>query len=162
MTDIASLQELEMLFGPMFDEYFNGDTQVVSESSAITTVDASDKRQPQNTTPSTSTTIAADLTQLDIQTTPEPITQEQNDNANENINQAENVMVDEDEFINIFAMHEELHQFKRLDVWELVDKSYCKNVINMEWFWKAKCDEENIVIHKKHVMWLKDIVRKKE
>ncbi|GKA42690.1 retrovirus-related pol polyprotein from transposon TNT 1-94 [Tanacetum coccineum] len=171
--------------------------QFVSKSSAITTVDASDKRQPQNTTPSTSTTIAADLTQLDIQTTPEPTTQEQNDNANENINQVENVMVDEDEFINIFgtlvyeqgesssrhvdpreepknikeamanhawieAMHEELHRFERLDVWELVDRSYCKNVINMKWFWKAKCDEENIVIHKKHVMWLKDIVRKKE
>ncbi|GJS11422.1 retrovirus-related pol polyprotein from transposon TNT 1-94 [Tanacetum coccineum] len=42
--------------------------------SAVTTADASDKHQQLNTTPSTSTTLAADITQLDIQTTPEPTT----------------------------------------------------------------------------------------
>ncbi|GKG39928.1 hypothetical protein Tco_0466705, partial [Tanacetum coccineum] len=31
----------------------------------------------------------------------------------------------------IEAMQEELHQFARLDVWELVDIPLCKNVINM-------------------------------
>ncbi|GKB99018.1 gag-pol polyprotein [Tanacetum coccineum] len=46
-------------------------------------------------------------------------------------------------------MQEELHQFDRLDVWELVDRPLCKNVINMKWLWKNKCDEENIVIHNK-------------
>ncbi|GKB92983.1 retrovirus-related pol polyprotein from transposon TNT 1-94 [Tanacetum coccineum] len=77
-------------------------TPVVSKSSAVPTTDASDKRQQQNITPSTSTTISAYLTQLDIKTTPEPSTQEQTVTAHENINQAENVMVDEDEFIKIF------------------------------------------------------------
>ncbi|GJZ24693.1 hypothetical protein Tco_0562152 [Tanacetum coccineum] len=52
------------LFGPFFDEYFNGENQVVSKSSTVTTVDASDKRQQQlDSTPSTSTlatTITAD------------------------------------------------------------------------------------------------------
>ncbi|GKE15770.1 retrovirus-related pol polyprotein from transposon TNT 1-94, partial [Tanacetum coccineum] len=38
---------------------------------------------------------------------------------------------------------EELHQFDRLDVWELVDRPLCKNVINMKWLWKNKRDEEN-------------------
>ncbi|GJZ00777.1 retrovirus-related pol polyprotein from transposon TNT 1-94, partial [Tanacetum coccineum] len=37
----------------------------------------------------------------------------------------------------------ELHQFDRLDVWELVDRPLCKNVINMKWLWKNQCDEEN-------------------
>ncbi|GJU31578.1 retrovirus-related pol polyprotein from transposon TNT 1-94 [Tanacetum coccineum] len=233
----TSLNELDILFSPMFDEYFNGATPVVSKSSAVTTADASDKRQQQNTTPSTSTTVAADLTQLDIQTTPEPTTQAPTVTANENINHAENVMVDEDEFINIFdtpvhevressslhvdpsnmdtfyqrhpseyhwtkdhplehvlgnpsqpvktrgqldtdgemcvfaltvsrtepknvkeamvdhawieAMQEELHQFERLNVWELVDRPYCQNVNNLKWLWKNKCDEENTVIHNK-------------
>ncbi|GKF05382.1 retrovirus-related pol polyprotein from transposon TNT 1-94 [Tanacetum coccineum] len=45
----------------------------------------------------------------------------------------------------IEAMQEELHQFDRLDVWELVDRPLCKNVINM----KNKHDEENTVIHNK-------------
>ncbi|GJT56168.1 hypothetical protein Tco_0991222 [Tanacetum coccineum] len=39
--------ELESLFGPLFDEYFDGVNQVVSKSSAVTTADASDKRQQQ-------------------------------------------------------------------------------------------------------------------
>nr|GFD22833.1 retrovirus-related Pol polyprotein from transposon TNT 1-94 [Tanacetum cinerariifolium] len=46
----------------------------------------------------------------------------------------------------IESMQEELHQFDRLDVWELVDRQLCKNVINMKWLWKNKRDEENIVI----------------
>ncbi|GKC38097.1 hypothetical protein Tco_1050481, partial [Tanacetum coccineum] len=33
----------------------------------------------------------------------------------------------------IEAMHEELHQFDRLVVWELVDRPLCKNVINIKW-----------------------------
>ncbi|GKB22420.1 putative ribonuclease H-like domain-containing protein, partial [Tanacetum coccineum] len=49
----------------------------------------------------------------------------------------------------IEAMQEELHQFDRLDVWELVDKPLCKNVINMRWLWKNKRDEKNTVIRKK-------------
>nr|GEY58081.1 hypothetical protein [Tanacetum cinerariifolium] len=32
----------------------------------------------------------------------------------------------------IKSMQEELHQFDRLDVWELVDRPLCKNVINMK------------------------------
>nr|GEU42921.1 hypothetical protein [Tanacetum cinerariifolium] len=43
----------------------------------------------------------------------------------------------------------ELHQFDRLDVWELVDRPLCKNVINMKWLWKNKHDEENTVIRNK-------------
>nr|GEZ06230.1 hypothetical protein [Tanacetum cinerariifolium] len=43
----------------------------------------------------------------------------------------------------IELMHEELHQFDRLDVWESVNRPHCKNVINMKWLWKNKSDEEN-------------------
>nr|GEX98669.1 hypothetical protein [Tanacetum cinerariifolium] len=43
----------------------------------------------------------------------------------------------------IESMQEELHQFDRLNVWELVDRPLCKNVINMKWLWKNKRDEEN-------------------
>nr|GEU43297.1 hypothetical protein [Tanacetum cinerariifolium] len=33
----------------------------------------------------------------------------------------------------MFALTEELHQFDRLEVWELVDRPLCKNIINMKW-----------------------------
>nr|GEX38612.1 hypothetical protein [Tanacetum cinerariifolium] len=49
----------------------------------------------------------------------------------------------------MFALTEELHQFDRLDVWELVDRPLCKNVSNMKWLWKNKRDEENTVIRNK-------------
>ncbi|GJY44587.1 retrovirus-related pol polyprotein from transposon TNT 1-94 [Tanacetum coccineum] len=49
----------------------------------------------------------------------------------------------------IEEMQEELHQFDRLDVWELVDRPICKNVINMKWIWKNKRDKENTVIRNK-------------
>ncbi|GKF96522.1 retrovirus-related pol polyprotein from transposon TNT 1-94, partial [Tanacetum coccineum] len=50
----------------------------------------------------------------------------------------------------IEAMQEELHQFDRLDVWELVEKPLCKNVINMKWLWKNKHDEDNTIIRNKY------------
>nr|GEY75268.1 hypothetical protein [Tanacetum cinerariifolium] len=49
----------------------------------------------------------------------------------------------------IESMQEELHQFDRLDVWELVDRPLCTNVINLKWLWKNKRDEENTVIQNK-------------
>nr|GEV77168.1 hypothetical protein [Tanacetum cinerariifolium] len=49
----------------------------------------------------------------------------------------------------IESMQEELHQFDRLDVWELVDRLLCTNVINLKWLWKNKRDEENTVIRNK-------------
>nr|GEY50370.1 retrovirus-related Pol polyprotein from transposon TNT 1-94 [Tanacetum cinerariifolium] len=45
----------------------------------------------------------------------------------------------------IESMQEEIHQFDRLEVWELVDRLLCKNVIIMKWLWKNKRDEENTV-----------------
>ncbi|GJS85456.1 retrovirus-related pol polyprotein from transposon TNT 1-94 [Tanacetum coccineum] len=200
--------ELDLLFSPMFDELLNG-TPVVSKSSAKNAANAPDKRQQQNTTPST-TTVAADIPQLIIQTTLETTSQAPTQvptvTATENINQAETnkekAQVEEDKFINIFnhpleqvignpsqsirtrrqletdaemcmfaltvsrtelknikesmddfawieAMQEELHQFDRLDVWELVDRPLCKNFINMKWLWKNKRNEENTVIRNK-------------
>nr|GFB43909.1 hypothetical protein [Tanacetum cinerariifolium] len=49
----------------------------------------------------------------------------------------------------IESMQEELNQFDRLDVWELVDRPLCTNVINLKWLWKNKRDEENTVIRNK-------------
>ncbi|GJR72624.1 retrovirus-related pol polyprotein from transposon TNT 1-94 [Tanacetum coccineum] len=51
------------IFGPLFDEYLNGENQVALKSSAVTTADASNKRQQPDSTSSTSTlatTVTAD------------------------------------------------------------------------------------------------------
>ncbi|GJT61237.1 putative ribonuclease H-like domain-containing protein [Tanacetum coccineum] len=105
---ITTSNEMDLLFSLMFDELLNGTTPVVSKSSTVTTVDALDKRQQQNTTSSTSITIAADIPLLNIQTTPtttsQAPTQAPHVTATENIIQAEtnkeNAQVDK-YFINI-------------------------------------------------------------
>nr|GEY78938.1 hypothetical protein [Tanacetum cinerariifolium] len=60
----------------------------------------------------------------------------------------------------IESMQEELHQFDRLDVWELVDKPLCKNIINMKWLWKNKRDEENTIIRNKSRLVAKGYAQK--
>ena len=46
-------------------------------------------------------------------------------------------------------MHEELHQFVRNDVWELVPRPKGVNVIGTKWIFKNKSDEHGIVIRNK-------------
>nr|GEX96884.1 Gag-Pol polyprotein [Tanacetum cinerariifolium] len=58
------------------------------------------------------------------------------------------------------SMQEELHKFDRLEVWELVDRPLCKNVINMKWLWKNKRDEENTVIRNKSRLVAKGYAQK--
>nr|GEX63353.1 hypothetical protein [Tanacetum cinerariifolium] len=61
---MTSRIELESLFDPSFAEYFDGENQVVSKPSAVTTADTSDKRQQQpdltSSTLTLATTVSAD------------------------------------------------------------------------------------------------------
>ncbi|GJY86975.1 hypothetical protein Tco_0501001 [Tanacetum coccineum] len=68
-TISSSLQELELLCSPMFDEYFNGGNQGVSKSSTLS------GNQHQDTLP-----------QLSVQPTLAPSTPTKNVNAEENNN----------------------------------------------------------------------------
>ncbi|GJX44099.1 hypothetical protein Tco_0260775 [Tanacetum coccineum] len=62
MIAMKSMIKLESLFVPLFDEYFNGENQVVSKSPAVTTVDASNKRQQQSDSISSASTLATIVT----------------------------------------------------------------------------------------------------
>nr|GFA00710.1 hypothetical protein [Tanacetum cinerariifolium] len=194
---VTTSNELDLLFSPMFDEFHNGSSKVVSKSSAVCSPDAPNQHQ-QHINPLSNHATPAPTCQ--VPTLAPTVT------SYENINQAEtyaeNDQVADDEFINIFyhpleqvianpsqsvktrrqleldaemcmfaltvsrtepknikeamadsawieLMQEELHQFDRLDVWELVDRPLCTNVINLKWLWKNKRDEENNVIRNK-------------
>nr|GEZ49342.1 hypothetical protein [Tanacetum cinerariifolium] len=108
---VTTSNELDLLFILMCNELINGSTQVVSMSSAVTTADAPNQCHQQHTTPSTTTTVAADTTQLNTQSTPKPTCQDPTQaptiTSTKNINQAEtiteNAQVEDDEFINIFC-----------------------------------------------------------
>nr|GEY36505.1 hypothetical protein [Tanacetum cinerariifolium] len=59
---VTTSNELDLLFDPLSDEYFNGENQVVSKSFAVTTTDASDKRQQQPDSTSSTSTLATSVT----------------------------------------------------------------------------------------------------
>ncbi|GJR89846.1 hypothetical protein Tco_0213857 [Tanacetum coccineum] len=59
---VTTSNELDLLFGPLFDEYLNGENQVVLKSSAVTTTDASNKRQQQPDSTSSTSTLATTVT----------------------------------------------------------------------------------------------------
>ncbi|GKC75514.1 retrovirus-related pol polyprotein from transposon TNT 1-94, partial [Tanacetum coccineum] len=49
----------------------------------------------------------------------------------------------------IESMQDELNQFERLQVWELIPRPEGKNIIALKWLWNNKCDAENIVVQNK-------------
>ncbi|GJT37933.1 hypothetical protein Tco_0937798 [Tanacetum coccineum] len=59
---VTTSNELDVLFGPLFDKYFKGENQVVLKSSAVTTTDASNKRQQQPDSTSSTSTQATTVT----------------------------------------------------------------------------------------------------
>nr|GFA40171.1 hypothetical protein [Tanacetum cinerariifolium] len=163
--------ELDLLFSLMFDELLNGSPQVVSKSSAVSTADAPNQHRGETSSrhvdssnmytfyqryPSErrwtkdhpleqvignpSQSVRARL-QLESNGEMFP-TQAPTVASTENMNQAEIV--------------EEYAQ----DVWELVDRPLCKNVINMKWLWKNKHDEENTVIRNKSRLVAKEYAQK--
>nr|GEX66979.1 hypothetical protein [Tanacetum cinerariifolium] len=122
---------------------------VVSKSSAVSTTDTPNQRQQQHITP------------LNNQATPEqtyhPLEQVIG-NPSQSVRTRR--QLESNGEMCMFALTEELHQFDRLDVWELVDRPLCKNVINVKWLWKNKCDEENTVIRNKSRLVAKGYAQK--
>nr|GFB26286.1 hypothetical protein [Tanacetum cinerariifolium] len=154
---VTTSNELDLLFSPMFDELLNGSSKVVFKSFAVSAADAPNQRdhpleqvignpsQPVRTRRQLESDAKMCMFALTVsQTEPKNIKEAMADSA------------------WIESMQEELHQFDRLDVWELVDRPLCKNVINLKWPWKNKRDEENTVFKTNLVWWLKDMCKRNE
>ncbi|GKD54156.1 gag-pol polyprotein, partial [Tanacetum coccineum] len=149
-TTSPSQQELDILFGPLYDEFFNTGTSRVNKSSS----------------PTENSTLQDTLPSTNIHPTSEPSTPT-NVHAEENND-------DQAEFTNTFytpeamansalieAMQEELHQFDRLQVWELINKPFGKNLIKLKWLWKNKKNEDQTVIRNKARLVAKGYAREK-
>nr|GFA68253.1 Gag-Pol polyprotein [Tanacetum cinerariifolium] len=165
--------KLDLLFSLMFDEFLNGHSQVVSKSSAVSAADAPNQHQGETSSrhvdssnmntfyqrfpsehrwtkdhpleqvignPSQSVRTRRQL-ELDAKMCMFVLTVSQTEPKNIKEAMADSAWIE--------SMQEELHQFDRLDIWELVDRPLCTNVINLKWLWKNKRDEENTVIRNK-------------
>nr|GEX66980.1 hypothetical protein [Tanacetum cinerariifolium] len=146
-------------------------TQPDMTVTTVTTADAPNQRQQQQTTP------------LNNHITPESTchdpTQAPTVASTENMNQAEMVeeyaQIGNDKFINIFytpTKDQRLEQVignpsqsvrtRRQIVLdgEMFDRPLCKNIINMKWLWKNKHDKENKVIRNKSRLVAKGYAQK--
>ncbi|GKC62861.1 hypothetical protein Tco_1095459, partial [Tanacetum coccineum] len=86
-TTVPSQQELDLLFGHLYDEFFNEGTSSVNKSSSPT-----DNSKQQDTPPTTNNTSSTEPT------TPTNVNAEEN-----NDNQAKDAQFQQDEFINLFC-----------------------------------------------------------
>nr|GEZ73047.1 hypothetical protein [Tanacetum cinerariifolium] len=68
------------------------------------------------------------------------------------------IFVDQDDAPPIVVSSKE--QFKRLNVWELVECPVGKNIIKVKWIWKNKTDAENTVIQNKSCLVAKGYSQK--
>nr|GEZ72381.1 hypothetical protein [Tanacetum cinerariifolium] len=158
---VTTSNELDLLFNPMFDELLNGSSKVVSKSFVVSAVDALNERQQLTTPLNNHTTPAPTCQTLTI-----PPTRWTKDHPLEQVigNPLQSIrtrrQLESDAEMCMFALTEELHQFDRLDVWELVDRPLCINVINLKWLWKNKRDEENTVIRNKSCLVAKGYAQK--
>nr|GEU56001.1 copia protein [Tanacetum cinerariifolium] len=148
---VPSQQEMDLLFGPLYDEFFNVGSN------------------PQDTQPTTN-----------IQSTSAPSTSTYVHAEENNDHHEEEEHIQDDEFTNPLctwvqevaesyshnieqvhrnpskplqtrrqlAMDPKMYMFA-LTVWELVDKPFGKSVIRLKWLWKNKKDEDQTVIRNK-------------
>nr|GEY45330.1 retrovirus-related Pol polyprotein from transposon TNT 1-94 [Tanacetum cinerariifolium] len=130
---VPSQQELDLLFGPLYDEFFNAGSNL------------QDKQPTTNIQPTSAPSIPTYVHVV-----------ENNDNQAE-----EGEHLQDYKFTNPFCIptHEvaessshnidpEMCMFA-LTVWELVDKPFGKSIIRLKWLWKNKKDEDQTVIRNK-------------
>nr|GFA71921.1 hypothetical protein [Tanacetum cinerariifolium] len=179
---VTTSNELDSLFSPMFDELLNGFSNVVSKSPAVSTADAPNQRQYHTTPLNTHTTPTPTC-----QVPPQVPSVASSENMNQAEMVEEYAQVENKSLSTSYTKDHPLEQvirnpsqsvrtrrqlesdgemcmfaltFDRLEVWELVDRPLCKNVINMKWLWKNKRDEENIVIRNKSRLVAKGYAQK--
>nr|GEW25894.1 retrovirus-related Pol polyprotein from transposon TNT 1-94 [Tanacetum cinerariifolium] len=143
-ADVPSQQELDLLFGPLYDEFFNAgsnpSTNVLSTSapSTHTNVHAEENNNNQ----------AEEGEQLQDDEFTNPfcaLTQEVAESSSHNIS-ISNVPTFNQPQVSEYRWTKD-HPLEQ--VWELVDKPFGKTVIKLKWLWKNKKDEDQTVIRNK-------------
>nr|GEY83846.1 retrovirus-related Pol polyprotein from transposon TNT 1-94 [Tanacetum cinerariifolium] len=154
-----SKEDLDNLFGPMFEEYFR------KKSSNTPINSTAQPTQLHKDLPSISSTNIEEHEAPPIETTSDEQTSPISLPAADELHQEDSVDFDgnsQPTLLNqknikeamayhnwIESIQDELNQFKMLQVWELVPRPEGKNIIALKWLWKNKCDAKNIVVRNK-------------
>nr|GEU78310.1 integrase, catalytic region, zinc finger, CCHC-type, peptidase aspartic, catalytic [Tanacetum cinerariifolium] len=180
-ADVPSQQELDLLFSPLYDEFFNAGSNPQEKQPSANI--------PSTSAPSTPTNVHAEENNNDQAEEREQLqddeftnpfcasAQEEAESSSHIIGNSNDPTFNQPQLATdpemcmyaltvsttdpknikepmadsawIEAMQEELHQFDRLQVLELVDKPFSKMIIKLKWLWKNKKDEDQTVIRNK-------------
>nr|GEX92498.1 retrovirus-related Pol polyprotein from transposon TNT 1-94 [Tanacetum cinerariifolium] len=155
-----SERNLDILFEPLHNEYL-GDSAPVPTNSSNTTVsshnvDATSQQhaqQQRNVTPSPTASAADNVPNAvfdgDLFVNPFGTPSTESVVSSTYIIEPKTVKEALTDPAWIESMQEELHQFIRLDVWELVPSPDDIKPLTLKWLFKNKHDEENMVIRNK-------------
>ncbi|GKF40336.1 retrovirus-related pol polyprotein from transposon TNT 1-94, partial [Tanacetum coccineum] len=163
-------KDLDILFQPMFDEYFNQSTDskpvptatvvnapIVSTNTSVSTTITQAELHP-SVNPVEGEPSSAQSTSGDVSLTePSQVNQPQDhlrkwtkDHPFDNIVvEPKNFKIAMNEDSWFEAMQEEIHKFDRLKVWELVPRPDYVMVIGLKWIYKVMLDEYGDVLKNK-------------
>nr|GEU56383.1 Gag-Pol polyprotein [Tanacetum cinerariifolium] len=179
-VDVPSQQELDLLFGPLYDEFFNAGSNTQGKQPTTNIQPTSKLSTPIHVHAEENNEDQAEGEHLQDDEFTNPFcapAQEEAESSSHKIEiptrpvqtrrqlatdpemcmyaltvstvESENIKEAMTDSAWIEAMQVELHQFNRLQVWELVDKPFGQTVIRLKWLWKNKKDEDQTVIHNK-------------
>nr|GFA10393.1 hypothetical protein [Tanacetum cinerariifolium] len=148
-ADVPSQQELDLLFGPLYDEFFNAGSNI-QEKQPSTNIQSTSK-------PSTHTNVHAEENKIDQTKEGEQLqndeftnplcasAQEQAESSSHNVGNS-NVPTFNQPQVSEYRWTRD-HPLEQ--VWELVDKPFGKSIIRLKWLYKNKKDEDQTVIRNK-------------
>nr|GEV94837.1 hypothetical protein [Tanacetum cinerariifolium] len=151
-TNVPLQQELNLLFGPLYDEFFNAGSnpstniQSTSAPSTHTNVHAEENNNDQ----------AEEGEQIQDDEFTNPFcapAHKQAESSSHNIGNS-NVPTFNQPHVSEYRLMknhplEQVHGNPSRPVWELVDKPFGKLIIKLKWLWKKKKDEDQTVIRNK-------------
>ncbi|GKD15440.1 retrovirus-related pol polyprotein from transposon TNT 1-94 [Tanacetum coccineum] len=168
-------KDLEILFQPMFDEYFEPlsversvppahAVQVLAVSAGTPSFTTIDQDAPSTSYSPSSFIVQPLISHQGVAAGPtiedNPFAQADNipfvnvfvpepssdESSSGDVIQPKNVKTAMDEACWFEAMQEEIHEFDRLQVWESVPKLDCAMIIALKWIYKVKLDEYGDVL----------------
>ncbi|GJV39313.1 hypothetical protein Tco_1417753 [Tanacetum coccineum] len=144
----------DLLFQPIFDEYFKPPSVVSTTISAATlpppdTISASSSNSIDQDAPFPSTSPNNETTTSQINSTNVEEPNNEEDAVFDIKEEPKNYKEAMKESSWIEAMQDEIHDFKRLEVWELVPRLDKVMIINLKWIFKVKLDEYDGVLKNK-------------
>ncbi|GKD93322.1 hypothetical protein Tco_1373159, partial [Tanacetum coccineum] len=117
---ISSQQDFDNLFGPLYEEYYAPSTSKVSNNSAVNTLDVEDTPLPSSIIVEDNEQIQEDVAELDGMILCILLNILSLKKPSLSLIEPKNIKEAMLDHSRIESMQDELNQFKRLDVWELV------------------------------------------